>query len=195
MSLFSIIEKTDNLIRLNVKRHSEARKKILIYLFIFLVSLMGILIISLSLHKIIYEKKTAYLFSIPIGIAFVLYSKTIFSAVNNSTTDVVFTFDKTEKKIWVEELTSKSIEDRNLVGSFSEITSIHVCENIHTHNDYFNLDNSFSVKFKRDNGSLINLYNAVVKKSSTQLEKDSFIQDFQRVREEVSLIQEFLSAS
>lgn len=99
MSLFSIIEKTDNLIRLNIQRHSEARKKILIYLFVLLVALMGFLIIGSSLYEIIYEKKTACLLSMPIGIAFTFYSKTIFSSFNkNSNTDVVFTFDKNEKK-------------------------------------------------------------------------------------------------
>lgn len=193
MSLFSIIEKTDNLIRLNIQRHSEA-KTILIYLFVLLVALMGFLIIGSSLYEIIYEKKTAYLLSMPIGIAFTFYSKTIFSSFNkNSNTDVVFTFDKIEKKIWVQELASKYIEDPSLVGSFSEIVSIHVIEQSLADNEFLNLDNSFSVKFERNNGSLIRLYNSSINKSATQVEKDSFIQELRRVREEVAIIQEFLS--
>lgn len=196
MSLFSIIEKSDNLIRLNIQRHSEARKEILIYLFVFLVALMGILIIGLSLYEIIYEKQTAYLLAMPIGIAFAFYSKTIFSIFNeNSNTDVIFTFDKAEKKIWAQEFATESIEDPNLVGSFSEIASIHVIERSFADNEFLNLDHSFSVKFERNNGSLIQLYNSSVKQSATQVEKDSFTQELGRVREEVAIIKEFLSTN
>lgn len=196
MSLFSIIEKTDNLIRLHIQRHSEARKKLSIYLFVFLVALMGILIIGLSLYEIICEKQTTYLLTIPIGIAFTFYSKNIFSSFNeNSNTDVIFTFDKAEKKIWAQEFATKSIEDPNLVGSFSEIVSIHVIERSLADNEFLNLDNSFSVKFERNNGSLIQLYNSSVKRSATQVEKDSFTQELSRVREEVAIIKEFLSTN
>lgn len=92
-------------------------------------------------------------------------------------------------------MASKSIEDPSLVGSFSEIVSIHVIEGSLSDNDFLNLDNSFSVKFERNNGSLIQLYNSSVNKSATQVEKESYINEFNRVREEVAIIQSFLSAS